>query len=137
MREAGIFDQVILSEYSYRDPNLRKTLEIFDAASEFISDFNVDAEAMANYIIGAVNSLDRPLNREQKLKTALIRHIAGITPELHQKERDEVLSCTSEDIRAYAPMLKTMADSKYVCVIGNGDNIKNEKELFTDIITLK
>ena len=123
--------------YSYRDPNLRKTLEIFDAASEFISDFNVDAEAMANYIIGAVNSLDRPLNREQKLKTALIRHIAGITPELHQKERDEVLSCTSEDIRAYAPMLKTMADSQYVCVIGNGDNIKNEKELFTDIITLK
>lgn len=123
--------------YSYRDPNLKKTLETFNAASEFISNFNADEEAMASYIIGAVNSLDRPLNKEQRLKTALIRHIAGISSEMHQKERDEVLSCTSEDIRAYAPMLKTMADSPYICVIGNGDNIKNDKELFDDIITLK
>lgn len=123
--------------YSYRDPNLKRTLDIFDAAADFAEKFDADSRAMTNYIIGAVNSVDRPLNKEQKLRTAFIRHIAKITPEMQQQERDELLSTTAEDIRAYAPMLRAFGESRNVCVIGSGDSINAEKELFESIINLK
>ena len=123
--------------YSYRDPNLKRTLDVYDKSAEFISGFNADEKAMTNYIIGAINSLDRPLSREQKIKQAIVRHIAGITDEAVQKEREEVLSSTIEDMRGFAPLLASIKDSRYICVMGNGENINNSSELFEKIINLK
>lgn len=123
--------------YSYRDPNLTRTLDIYDAAWEFIKNFDADEKAMTNYIIGAINSLDKPLNKEQRLKQALVRKIAGITDELLQKERNEVLSSTCDEMRGYAPLLETIKNSGYICVMGNGDSIKDNAELFERVINLK
>lgn len=123
--------------YSYRDPNLSNTLNIYDRSAEFVKDFNADEKSMTGYIIGAINSLDRPMSREQKLKTALIRHINGITPELLQKERDEVLSASVSDIRGYENMLSAFKNSRNICVIGNGDNINKEKDIFDSVIAMK
>lgn len=123
--------------YSYRDPNLKRTIDVYDSSADFIENFKADEKAMTGYIIGAINAIDRPLVKEIRFKNALIRHIANITPELQQKERDEVISSTVEDMRAYAPMLRGMKESPYICVIGNGDNINNDKILFENIINIK
>ena len=123
--------------YSYRDPNLASTLNIYDNSAEFVRNFEADEKAMTGYIIGAINSIDRPLSKEQRLKTALIRHINRITPELLQKERDEVLSTSVSDIRNYENMLAGFKNSKNICVIGNGDNLNKEKALLESIITMK
>ncbi len=123
--------------YSYRDPNLKRTLDVYDKSAEFISGFNADEKAMTNYIIGAINSLDRPLSREQKIKQAIVRHIAGITDGAVQKEREEVLSSTIEDMHGFAPLLASIKDSGYICVMGNGENINSSSELFEKIINLK
>ena len=123
--------------YSYRDPNLRKTLNIYDAAGKFLDKFNADEKSMTNYIIGAINNIDRPLNMEQKLKTAFARYITGISPEFQQKEREDILSATSTDIKNYSSMLENLANSPYVCVIGNSDNINNERILFNSVISMK
>lgn len=123
--------------YSYRDPNLKRTLDIYDKAGDFIESFNADEKAMTNYIIGAINSIDRPLSKEARLQTAVIRHMAGTTAESLQRRRDELLSSTVDDIRAYAPMLRLMKNSPYICVIGNGESINNEGDIFESVTTLK
>lgn len=123
--------------YSYRDPNLTRTLDVYDSASEFISRFHADEKAMTNYIIGAINSIDRPLNKEQKLKQVLVRRISGITNEMVQAERDEVLSATCKDMRDYAPLIDTIKNSGYICVMGNGDNIKSNADLFDRVVNFK
>lgn len=123
--------------YSYRDPNLKRTIDIYNKTGEFLENFTADEKAMTNYIIGAVNTVDRPLNMEQKLKTAFIRHISGITDCLRQKERDEILSSSCEDMRSYAQMFNYFAESTHICVIGNADNINNEKNLLNTITAMK
>lgn len=123
--------------YSYRDPNLTRTLDVYDSAAEFIKNFQADEKAMTNYIIGAINSLDKPLNKEQRLKQALVRKITGMTDDLLQKERDEVLSSTCEEMRGFAPLLETIKNSSYICVMGNGDKIKENAGLFERVINLK
>lgn len=123
--------------YSYRDPNLSRTLDVYDTAGEFIKNFKADEKAMTNYIIGAINSLDKPLNKEQKVKQVLVRKIAGITDEMLQKERNEVLSSTCDEMIDFAPLLETIKNSRYICVMGNGNNIKDNSELFERVINLK
>lgn len=123
--------------YSYRDPNLKRTIDIYNKTGEFLENFTADEKAMTNYIIGAVNTVDRPLNMEQKLKIAFIRHISRITDCLRQKERDEILSSSCEDMRSYAQMFNYFAESTHICVIGNADNINNEKNLLNTITAMK
>ncbi len=123
--------------YSYRDPNLKRTLDVYDNAADFISSFDADEKAMTNYIIGAINSIDRPTSKEQRLKISVVRKIVHLTDEMKQRERDELLSATAQDMREYAKMLEAMKKSPYTCVIGNKDNIQKEKGLFKNIINMK
>ena len=43
--------------YSYRDPNLKRTIGIYNKTGEFLENFTADEKAMTNYIIGAVNTV--------------------------------------------------------------------------------
>ena len=51
---------------SYRDPNLKKTNEVYEGIPEFVKTFTVDDRDMLKYIIGTVSELDIPLNPSAK-----------------------------------------------------------------------
>lgn len=44
---------------SYRDPNLGKTVDIYEKAAEYIAAFEADERVMTQYIIGAISDLVR------------------------------------------------------------------------------
>ena len=46
---------------SYRDPNLEKTIEVYEQAADFVERFEADERTMTQYIIGAISALDMPL----------------------------------------------------------------------------
>ncbi|MDE6320217.1 MAG: insulinase family protein, partial [Lachnospiraceae bacterium] len=46
---------------SYRDPNLEKTIEVYEKAADFVEAFEADERTMTQYIIGAVSALDTPM----------------------------------------------------------------------------
>ena len=49
-----------------------------------------------------------------------------------QKERDEILGCTSADIRNLAGYIARIKDDECICVLGGEEEINREKDLFTD-----
>ena len=53
-----------------------------------------------------------------------------------QKERNQVLSCSKEDIRKTADVIRTVVSKESMCVIGNEKHIKEEGQLFESIKTL-
>ncbi len=115
---------------SYRDPNLGKTLDIYEKAAETIEQFNADERTMTQYIIGAISDLDMPLNPAAKGLQSLSAYMTGLTKEIMQKERDELLAATEEDIRALSAYIKAFMEEDYLCVVGNTNKIKEEKNLF-------
>ncbi|SHJ85926.1 hypothetical protein SAMN02745248_01127 [Hathewaya proteolytica DSM 3090] len=121
---------------SYRDPNLKDTLNIYDEMWKYLKDFKVDEREMTKYIIGAVRDLDMPMSPSVKLTAGLVNHIKGISQDMIQQERDEVLSTTEEDIRSFSEMFKKLMEENYMCVIGNETKIRENKELFNNIIKL-
>ncbi len=115
---------------SYRDPNLRKTNEVFDGVAEFLKTFDADERDMTKYIIGAIGALDTPMTVSTKSIWSTSAYLSKVTDEMMQKERDEILSATPEDIRALAPLIQSVLDENNLCVIGNEKNIENDEDLF-------
>jgi Zn-dependent M16 (insulinase) family peptidase len=50
---AGVF-----SYLSYRDPNLLKTLEVYDETAKFLRELDMDDDALTKAIIGAMGDVD-------------------------------------------------------------------------------
>lgn len=115
---------------SYRDPNLGKTIDIYEKAAENIAKFEADERTMTQYIIGAVSDLDIPMNPSALGLFSLSAYMTGLTQEVLQKERDEMLSATAEDVRELSKYIEAFMSDEFLCVVGNSEKIKAEAELF-------
>jgi len=121
---------------SYRDPNLKKTNQVFEDSVVYIKDFEVSERDMTKYIIGTISGMDTPLNPKVKGARSMGAWLSGLTFEQVQQEREEVLSCGCEEIRALAPYLQAMLQQNYLCVIGNEKKLAEEKNMFGTIENL-
>lgn len=121
---------------SYRDPNVVKTLNAYDEIGNYIANFEADEREIRKYIIGTISSFDRPLTIANKLRVASVRYITSITDDQLQKQRDEILSTTLEKIKSYSNMLNKIMKQNNICVIGNENILKQNKDLFDDLNTV-
>jgi hypothetical protein len=60
-------------------------------------------------------------------------YFTGTTTEDLQRERDQVLNATPEDIRALAPLVEAVLAQDCLCVIGNEDTLTSEEDLFMNL----
>jgi Zn-dependent M16 (insulinase) family peptidase len=122
---------------SYRDPNLKKTVENYLGAGRFLADLTLDERDLRRLIIGTISGWDRPLNPNQKGYTAVRRYLVGDTLAMLQKERDEILGTTVEDLKGFAKMVESVMAQNALCVVGNEKKIAEDKELFKKILPLR
>lgn len=125
---------VVLS--SYRDPNLKETLDAYGQLVDYLDKFNVSNREMTKYIIGTISDMDHPLTPQDKGEKASIYYIKGMTQEDIQRERDEVLKTNQSEIRKYADIVQKVMKGNYYCVIGNEVKIKNNKDMFENIVSI-
>lgn len=121
---------------SYRDPNLKKTLDTFAGIPEYVRAFTADEQAMTKYIIGTISGMDTPLMPAAQGALAFSAYMNHITQEEMQKERDQVLDATDEDIRKLADLIDCVLTQGNVCVVGSESAIEENKEYFKNISTL-
>lgn len=118
---------------SYRDPNLEKTLEVYENAADFVAAFEADERTMTQYIIGAVSALDMPLTPAAKGVYSLAGYMTGLTFEKVQQERDELLATDAGTIRKLAAYIRAFMEDGCLCVVGNEEKIKRQEALFGSV----
>lgn len=118
---------------SYRDPNLAGTLDVYNKAWEYLENFDADDRDMTKYIIGAIGNQDAPLDPAAKGMLMFRAWLMGVTTEILQKERDELLGTTQEVIRGLAPLMKAAFEDDILCVIGNENRLEDEKDKFKEL----
>ena len=121
---------------SYRDPNLRNTLDIYDGVPEYLENFTVSDRDMTKYIIGTISDIDQPMTPQAKGSRSMNLYMNHVSAEMIQKERMEILSATQEDIRALADVARAVLANDQVCVIGNEAKIEEEKDVFMTVRNL-
>lgn len=117
----GIFKYV-----SYRDPNLKKTLDTYDGTSKFLYDLSKDISpsTLANAIIGMVGDMDAPMGPDQKGFTSLDRYLTGLTDDNRQSRREQVLATTAKDFKEFGERLEAVAKSGTIAVVGSDAALK-------------
>ncbi|KUO75910.1 MAG: peptidase M16, partial [Clostridia bacterium BRH_c25] len=119
---------------SYRDPNLKETLKVYDEMHDYLKDFQIDEREMTKYIIGTVSKLDLPLTPFMKGERAIENYMRSITRSDLQKEREEILSTSQQDMRALSDMMLELIKRQSYCILGSEMKIKENKELFGSLV---
>lgn len=121
---------------SYRDPNLKETLEVYKKTPDYLRNFKTTERDMTKYVIGTISGLDTPLNPKAKGRRGLTAYLTGLTEEMLKQERAQIIHVTQEDIRALADPVEAALKQDNICVIGNEDKIKKEQDLFEKTVSL-
>lgn len=121
---------------SFRDPNLEKTNEVYNHIPEYLEQFQANERDMTKYIIGTVSDLDTPMNPCAKGVRSMNALLCGVTMEDLQRERDEILNATEEDIRGLKAMIASVLEEQNLCVIGNEETLKNQRQMFAQLKNL-
>ena len=122
---------------SYRDPNLERTLEVYDKVLEYIDGFSADEDEMTKYIIGAISRIDSPMTPVTRGRRDMTNYITRLSDEKIKENKKEVLCATQENIRQMRGIMKSYMDKAFVCVLGDGKKIDDNRELFDSIVELK
>ncbi|HWQ58364.1 MAG TPA: insulinase family protein [Clostridia bacterium] len=132
LREDGVLDLV-----SYRDPNLKETLASYKGVGAYLRAADFTQSDVENNIISGVADLDRPLSPYESGVAAVYQHIAGISHEDKQRERDELLSTAVADFRAAGELFDAVVEKNCICVFGNAEKLRANKELFGALIRVE
>ncbi len=115
---------------SYRDPNLKETLDVYKGLPEYLETLELSDREMTKYVIGTMAADEIQLTPIMKADRAMLRYLNGNTKEARLRIRDEVINCQVKDIRALAPLVKSIIDDPYICVMGSEEKIQRDKNLF-------
>mmetsp|Transcript_27003 Transcript_27003/g.66597 ORF Transcript_27003/g.66597 Transcript_27003/m.66597 type:complete len:313 (-) Transcript_27003:11-949(-) len=112
----GIFKYV-----SYRDPNLKGTLDTYDGTSKFLYDLSKELSpaALSNAIIGMIGDMDSPMSPDQKGFASMDRYLTGLTDETRQHRREQVLATTAKDFKEFGERLEAVAKEGTIAVVGS------------------
>jgi Zn-dependent M16 (insulinase) family peptidase len=128
-----------LTFVSYRDPNLIKTVEIFDQTVQFLRSADLRDEELAKSVIGTIGDIDRHLLPDAKGYTSMVRYLTNETDEKRQLLRQEVLNTSVADFRDFADILDGVKERGLVKVIGSPSAIENaaaEREGWLEVFKL-
>ncbi|RLK64183.1 peptidase M16 [Atopobacter sp. AH10] len=121
---------------SYRDPNISRTLEAYEALADYLEHLELDDKEVLKAIIGTMSGLDRPLSGSTKGALAIQRYISGVSQKDLLRLRKEVLNTRIEDLRALAPAIRQLSTDAALAVVGNKAKIEEVKDQFEAIYEL-
>ncbi|MGL4721743.1 MAG: insulinase family protein [Desulfovibrionaceae bacterium] len=112
------------AEVSYRDPNTKETLAIFDNTTTYLQKLSLSEKELERAIIGAIGSVDTYLLPDAKGKQAFIRYLTKETLEMRQTIRDQIFSTTIADFKRFGEILSVAKEKSIVVALG-GTALKN------------
>jgi len=123
--------------FSYRDPNLKNTIDVYGKVADYIRSFNPDDRDMLKYIIGTIGGMTRPLSPASKGGRDLSRLMEGTSYEMLKEVREAVINTSAEDIRALAKVFDELIKDASICAVAceksadaEGDCLEKTEQMF-------
>lgn len=125
-----------LGFYSYRDPNVARTIDTYNKTAEFLETVSLDEDDLQRLIIGTIGSLDQPLTPRMVGDQADAYYFQKISEGDRKQIRQEVLSTSVADIKATSELFKELDKKQSVVVIGSERLIEEERDAFDTVQSL-
>eukprot|EP00172_Hildenbrandia_rubra_P003813 Plantae.Rhodophyta-Hildenbrandia_rubra.ctg6604.p1 GENE.Plantae.Rhodophyta-Hildenbrandia_rubra.ctg6604~~Plantae.Rhodophyta-Hildenbrandia_rubra.ctg6604.p1 ORF type:complete len:1007 (+),score=113.50 Plantae.Rhodophyta-Hildenbrandia_rubra.ctg6604:450-3023(+) len=113
---------------SFCDPNIKKTLDIFDQGGKFLAEEKVSDIDILEHIIGTIRVMDRHQLEHEKGFSSAIRFLRGETDRYRQSKRNEILATSREDFKNFGEFLQKMKDNGAFVVFGAASAIEQARK---------
>ena len=121
---------------SYRDPNVKRTIEAFRSASSWLKDLELGEQELLNYKIGAVAGYDRTPKTYVQAKRMDSWYLRQEEPQVRAKVREGLLKASEEDLKNRRQAMESFAKEGTVCVLGNRARIEEAAGQFDNVTVL-
>ena len=115
--------------YSYRDPNLKKTMDVYDGVAKYVNELVLTEEKLREYTIGAINKYDRLIHPYNRIESATKGYMSELTPGTIKREREKILLTNTKNFSNCANVFNSKESN--ICVFGS------EKLILKTNITLE
>jgi len=123
--------------WSYRDPNLKETLDIYYNIDNYIKNFISNDKEMNKYIIGTLNTLDVIMSPSALATYSLNLYLTNSLFDKYDEIVEEIKNTNVDDVNKLSSNFNNMKDNAYVCVLGSKEKILSNSDLFSKTIEIK
>lgn len=117
----GIMDRLsgVLSFVSYRDPNIQRTLQVYDQTASFLEKAGLDPAEIEKGVLGTIGDLDRYQLPDAKGMTSLIRYLVNDTYAKQVDRRNKIFQTGQHDFQQFAGWVSEIKEHGKVVVLGD------------------
>jgi Zn-dependent M16 (insulinase) family peptidase len=136
----GAYGSGLMAEYdefvfwSYADPNIVETFDIFRNATIFFENFNILAKDFESAKVKALSGYVLPKTNLEKGKMILKNYIIGRTEEDIQKEYQFIRRLKQSDIRLLKDDFKLCVNISHLATFGPREGIDENNDMYNEII---
>lgn len=122
-----------LTFYSYRDPHISRTLEVFNNVTNYVKNADWLQEDIERAIITTTQKESPVLRPAKATNLALDRYITGKTPILREQYYDKMLTGTVKTVKeSFLEVLEKAQNNYAVCVMSSREKLTQENQLLGD-----
>ncbi|MCP4220638.1 MAG: peptidase M16 [bacterium] len=106
-----------------KDPNILSTLQVYDETAAFLKNMDFSREELDKSIIGAIADIDKHKPPDMHGYTAMMRFLAGVTPQDRLQVREEILSTAPRHFKEFGEALESLAESPIIKIMASQNAI--------------
>jgi len=127
--EGGLFSML-----SYRDPQLLRTLDVYEQALQWVQSGDFDQDKIKEAVLAVFSAIDRPLSPGGVGAHEFANALQGITLEIRQQFRQRLLAVTKEQLIAVAQIyLENKLAQSPVSILSNDEILRKAQEQLPDL----
>jgi Zn-dependent M16 (insulinase) family peptidase len=119
-----------LAIVSYRDPQVKRTYDAYDAIPEVVADLELTEKVLEQLVVGTYGNFDPLQSAAAKGASSRNEFLNGITPDFKKQRLSEIITTEVKDLRAFAADFRQMRESCHRKIIGNRGKIEKDARLF-------
>ena len=123
--------------YSYSDPNVGKTVEIYENLGESLKNIQMSQEDLNGYILNTLGSAGLQSGVLTRPMTAIEYEIVGYSQEEGVQMANEIKNATLEDQEKAADFLGQIIENGGICTVGNEEALQKESQTFDQVISYR
>ena len=132
----GSLDEDVVYVYSYRDPNLAETYEVYESLGERIRALELTQDDLDGYIASVYSSLATPMGAMAGGLQAVSDALTGETTfDDYLRYMREIKQFCPEDVTAYAAVYDMLAEKGEKVTVGGAEAIEKNRDLFKTVLT--
>lgn len=125
-----------VTTYSYRDPNVDKTVDVYNKLPDFLANPGLSQDDLDQLIIGSMTAFHYPLTPASVNNLMVTRYFRSMTKDRIDARLSQALDTKVMDLVAFKDQIQIALDADNLVVFGNKQKIDDSTQTFNNKRTI-